>query len=99
MKPAAVRQAAISRPAAAVVSAVAPGHRGWETIAIRPPGRIRCPTQHRSVSWLDLKEVWIQSDETRRVHLEVGRERATRILVPIRYCIQATVTLVEWLQG
>src|SRR5262249_33509213 len=31
----------------------------------------RCPIHHRSVSWLDLKEVWIQSDETRRVHLEV----------------------------
>ena len=41
VKPAAVRRAAHSRPAATVVSAVAPGHRGWETIAIRPPGRKR----------------------------------------------------------
>ena len=41
LKPAAVRRAAISRPAAAVVSAVAPGHRGWEPIASRPPGRMR----------------------------------------------------------
>src|SRR5712691_9888504 len=41
VKPATVRRAAISRPAATVVSAVAPGHRGWETIAIRPPVRMR----------------------------------------------------------
>src|SRR5262249_60473514 len=40
-----------------------------------------------------------QSDETRCVHVEVRRERATRTLVPIRYRIQATVTLGEWLQG
>ena len=41
VKPTAVRRAAIARPAAAVVSAVAPGHRSWDTIAIRPPGRMR----------------------------------------------------------
>src|SRR5438309_6239137 len=70
----------------------------WPTDAVKQRHKFY-GKQHRSVSWLDLKELWIQGDETRRVHFEVGCERATRTLVPISRCIQATVTLVERLQG
>ena len=40
-KPASSRTPTIRIAAAAVVSAVAPGHRGWETIAMSPPPRNR----------------------------------------------------------
>ena len=39
----------------------------------------RCPVHHHSVSGLDLNEVGIQGDEAHRVHLEIGRERATAL--------------------
>src|SRR5256885_17006212 len=48
---------------------------------------------------LDLPDVRITGDETRRVHPELGDELAARALVPIGPVIDAAVTLFERLEG
>src|SRR5207245_10924042 len=49
--------------------------------------------------YLDLPDVRITGDETRRVHPELGDELAARALVPIGRVIDAAVTLFERLEG
>src|SRR5947199_4446908 len=48
---------------------------------------------------LDLPDVRITGDETRRVHPELGDELAARTFVPIGRVIDAAVTLFERLEG
>jgi hypothetical protein len=64
-----------------------------------PCSLIRWPAQNRSAAHLNLPEVWITDDETRRAHLEFGDEPAARTLVPIGRDINTTVKLFERLEG